>query len=72
MAFRLRFSSDDDIHLLKEVLTLNPFKNFENWKLIHANVVAYTRKEFTIRAIKDHLEHLVKLYIKEDYKNLLR
>jgi len=66
----LRFSNDDDLGLLREVLCHNPFENNEKWSIIHKNVLKFSNKQFSIRTIKEHVEHLLKIWAKEDRTNL--
>lgn len=67
---RLRYTMEDDIILLRQVITNNPYEDTRRWKLIQHNVYMYTHKNFSTRAIRDHVEHLIKLYIKNDLHNL--
>lgn len=66
---RLRFTVGDDICLLKEVLSENPFQSVEKWKDVHKKMNLVTGKEFTIRCLKEHLQHLIALFKKEDNIN---
>jgi hypothetical protein len=66
----LDFSVSDDVMLLREVLAINPYENTSRWKEIHENVVLCTSKMFTMRAVKDHVDHLVQLWTKKDRANL--
>lgn len=67
---RLRFSMHDDLMLLQNVCNLNPYEDGERWKIIQRNLHILTRKSFSMRCVKDHLEHLLKLYSKSDFNNL--
>lgn len=69
---RLRFNISDDILLLKEVISINPYENNNNWKIIQSHVNKATGKDFTLRSVRDHVEYLLKLYIKDDRINLRR
>lgn len=69
---RLRFSMLDDLMLLHNVRNNNPYKNASNWKIIRLNMHIFTKKSFSMRCIKDHLEHLLKLFLKGDFNNLTK
>lgn len=66
---RLRFNEHDDLTLLHEVLGQNPFENPAVWAIIQENMLSVTKKNFSIRTLKEHLELLIKLWIKE-FKSL--
>ncbi|KAB0790809.1 hypothetical protein PPYR_01339 [Photinus pyralis] len=67
---RLRFTTTDDLDLLRAVAAENPFEDILRWGVIHETVVTNTGKPFTLRALKDHLEYLLKLFIQEDKANI--
>lgn len=69
---RLRFSSQDDLILLREVIAFNPFMSPDNWKAVHENTCTQTKKNYTIRAVKEHLEHLLKTFMRGDCAILKR
>lgn len=69
---RVRFNINDDLILLRQVLGTNPYERRCNWTTIHENINTITGKKFTLRAIREHVDHLVKLYKKEDTANLRR
>ncbi|KAH9378252.1 hypothetical protein HPB48_022910 [Haemaphysalis longicornis] len=69
-AQRLRFSPDDDICLLTEVLSANPFKSPSKWPTICAHVQIASRKQFTVRALRERLELLLRQFVDEDTANL--
>lgn len=62
---RLRFGDFDDVILLREVLSLNPFENPNEWEIIQEHVFLITKKKFMIRTLKDHLERLIKLWLEK-------
>ncbi|KYN10017.1 PREDICTED: uncharacterized protein LOC108769321 [Trachymyrmex cornetzi] len=68
--FRLRFTNEDDLVLLKEVTSLNPYEDKERWKTIADRVGAASKKNFSVRAVRDHVEHLLKNWIKTNRANL--
>jgi hypothetical protein len=35
---RLRFSVDDDLSLLREVVVQNPHEEYTRWKIVHRNM----------------------------------
>lgn len=59
---RLRFTIEDDIIVLQEVVNQNSFKHRQNWKLVHENVVRRTKKNYSIRSVREHVVYLLKLY----------
>lgn len=59
---RMRFSTRDDLELLRAVSTRNPWENQANWTIILETVQESTGKPFTVRGIKEHLEHLLKQF----------
>ena len=61
---RLRFTYENDLILLKEVVNNNPFKNPEVWETIVKNVEILTGKNFSIRTLKHHIEILIEIWIK--------
>ncbi|KAI4461416.1 protein b putative-related [Holotrichia oblita] len=67
---RLRFLIFYDLSLLKQVAGRNPFEDESVWKEIQVEVERETGKMFSIRAVKDHLYHLLKLFTKDDSVNL--
>lgn len=69
---RLRFSYDEDLELLRLVVAKDPYENNGEWKIIHKEIVQYTGKDFSVRALRERLQHLLKLFIKEDTTALKR
>lgn len=67
---RVRFSIFDDIILLREVLHQNPYECDSRWSDVLESVVKITSKKFTLRSIKEHLQHLLDLWTNEDRGNL--
>lgn len=67
---RVRFSIFDDIILLREVLRQNPYECDSRWNDVLDNIVKITSKNFTLRSIKEHLQHLLDLWTNEDRANL--
>ncbi|VEN39277.1 unnamed protein product [Callosobruchus maculatus] len=62
---RLRFSESDDVVLLREVVGQNPFDNPMLWAIVQKNVKSLTKKDFSLRTIKEHLGLIIKLWLKE-------
>jgi len=67
---RLRFSTTDDLCLLRQVICLNPYNDTNQWNIIKDTIVSTSKKNFSIRSIKEHVEHLLKVWSKEDRANL--
>lgn len=61
---RLRFSSDDDLCLLREVVGQNPLATPENWTMVQNNIRSSSGKEFSVRTLKDHLLLLLTMWKK--------
>ncbi|XP_044764525.1 uncharacterized protein LOC123321086 [Coccinella septempunctata] len=66
---RLRFSSDDDLALLKEFLNNNPLKDAKQWETIQKNVFEITGKNFKVRTVKDHVFLLLEMWKQKDTKS---
>lgn len=66
---RCRFSPEDDIFLLREVIGENPMANPEIWVKICDKLKNITRKLFTVRALKDRLQLLLETFLKKDREN---
>jgi hypothetical protein len=66
---RFRFTINDDVALLKEVLCENPFEDHNRWKNIQEKVNGATSKMFSIRCLKDHLQNLLTSFKKQDSIN---
>jgi len=66
---RLRFSTEDDLSLLWEVLCHYPHNDARQWSIIQKIIILWSNKPFTLRAIKEHVEYLLKIWAKEDRVN---
>lgn len=62
---RLRFTSDEDLMLLRSVLNYNPFESSEKWGQIARDIRQYSKKEFSVRTLKEHVYYLVKKWIEK-------
>nr|CAH7719066.1 unnamed protein product [Callosobruchus chinensis]CAI5850227.1 unnamed protein product [Callosobruchus analis]CAH7726433.1 unnamed protein product [Callosobruchus chinensis]CAH7740987.1 unnamed protein product [Callosobruchus chinensis]CAH7751189.1 unnamed protein product [Callosobruchus chinensis] len=60
---RQRFSDLEDLLLLREVLSLNPFEDPDLWLTVQQHISSTTGKLFSVRTLKEHLDLLVKLWI---------
>lgn len=67
---RLRFTILDDLILLREVSEQNPYEESERWKIVTERVVNATQKNFSLRCVKDHVDHLLKIWIREGRAHL--
>ncbi|XP_066262332.1 uncharacterized protein [Euwallacea similis] len=65
---RLRFSVEQDMQLLAEVLKQNPFEDTDRWGEIHENFVQECNVPFSLRTCKDHVNHLLNLHLKRVLK----
>lgn len=61
---RLRFKVEDDLLLLRTILVENPFEDSSKWRNVQFNVCKTTGKAFTLRTIRDHVEHLMRVLSK--------
>ncbi|KAL0112889.1 hypothetical protein PUN28_012266 [Cardiocondyla obscurior] len=62
---RLRFTILDDLVLLREVAKLNPYEESDRWKTVAERVVNATQKNFSLRCVKEHVDHLLKIWARE-------
>lgn len=67
---RLRFSTVDDLCLLRQVICLNPYNDANQWENIQNTLSSTSNKNFSIRSVKEHVEYLLKIWKKEDRANL--
>lgn len=65
---RLRFSVEQDMQLLGEVVRQNPFEDIDRWREVHENFVNECNVPFSLRTCKDHCNHLLNLYLKDALK----
>ncbi|KYN04997.1 hypothetical protein ALC62_04111 [Cyphomyrmex costatus] len=62
---RLRFTILDDLILLREVSRQNPYEEGDRWKTVAERVVNATQKNFSLRCVKEHVDHLLKIWARE-------
>ncbi|KAL6449411.1 hypothetical protein ACFW04_000768 [Cataglyphis niger] len=67
---RLRFTILEDLILLREVLRQNPYEESDRWKVVTDHVVNATRKNFSLRCVKEHVDHLLKIWAREGHAYL--
>lgn len=67
---RLRFTILEDLILLREVLRQNPYEQSNRWKAVAEHVVNATQKNFSLRCVKEHVDHLLKIWAREDHAHL--
>ncbi|KAK7794751.1 hypothetical protein R5R35_000777 [Gryllus longicercus] len=67
---RCRFSGEEELILLREVIALNPFENRSKWAVVQERVATICGKNFSVRLVKEHTENLAKLWQKQDGVNL--
>lgn len=63
---RLRFSYDDDIFLLREIIAHNPLRNPAGWEIIQGDMETSLGKKFLIKTLKQHLQRLLELWANKD------
>ncbi|XP_072386017.1 uncharacterized protein [Diabrotica undecimpunctata] len=69
---RIRFNSDDDLALLRQVVSQNVLQQPEQWEALRENMTVLTKKEFSVRTLRDHLKHLMEIWKKKDAVNRVR
>ncbi|XP_072765286.1 uncharacterized protein [Anoplolepis gracilipes] len=67
---RLRFTILEDLILLREVLRQNPYEESDRWKAVAEHVVNATQKNFSLRCVKEHVDHLLKIWAREGHAHL--
>lgn len=67
---RLRFTILDDLILLREVSGQNPYEESDRWKTVAERVVRETQKNFSLRCVKEHVDHLLKIWAREGRTHL--
>ncbi|KAH7974158.1 hypothetical protein HPB49_010593 [Dermacentor silvarum] len=69
---RVRFTSEDDLNLLKEVFAENPFEQTSRWRTIATNVgdAVVPAKTFSVRAVRERLDLLMAYFKARDEANL--
>ncbi|XP_071557966.1 uncharacterized protein [Temnothorax nylanderi] len=67
---RLRFTILDDLILLREVSEQNPYEESDRWKAVAERVVSATQKNFSLRCVKEHVDHLLKIWAREGRAHL--
>ncbi|XP_029162451.1 uncharacterized protein LOC114939348 [Nylanderia fulva] len=67
---RLRFTILEDLILLREVLRQNPYEESDRWKAVAQHVVNATQKNFSLRCVKEHVDHLLKIWSREGHTHL--
>ncbi|KAL1513763.1 hypothetical protein ABEB36_003131 [Hypothenemus hampei] len=65
---RLRFTVEQDMQLLLEIIRLNPFEDGDRWLEVHENFVNACNVPFSLRTCKDHASHLLNLHLKDAIK----
>lgn len=69
---RNRFTNDDDIVLLKEVLGYNPYCDHSRWTNIQESLEKSIGKKFNIRTIKEHVDLLAKQHVRKEEENTVK
>lgn len=62
---RLRFREQDDLALLREVLSLNPLQDPGLWATIQEHLIIITGKAFSIKTLRDHLLLLIQQWLEK-------
>lgn len=66
---RVRFTTEDNVILLREVLSTNPFEDAMRWVVIQDAMHEGTMKIISLRALRQHLELLLRKFIEQDDQN---
>ncbi|VEN55618.1 unnamed protein product [Callosobruchus maculatus] len=69
---RLRFTYNDDLTFLEEVVSENPFRDPSAWSVIQRNLEVLLKKPFTIKTLKNYLELLLDFFSKKDKSDQMR
>lgn len=67
---RSRFTITDDLALLREARSRNPFRDASAWLRVASGVQCATGKVFTSRAVKDRCDLLLSQYVNQDRESL--
>jgi hypothetical protein len=67
---RQRFKYEDDVVLLREVVSRNPFSNgCAVWEQIKNNLMQVTQKEFSVKTIRQHTQLLLIQWESKEARN---
>lgn len=67
---RMRFRYEDDVILLREIVSRDPFSNGQRaWDEIKLNMMSLTKKDFTIKSIRQHIQILMDQWKKTETKH---
>ena len=72
----IRFNPAIDIHMLREVVALNPYNDARKWQKVAENLNATVSKirpdakKFTERSMRDRITVLLQTFIKQDMESL--
>ncbi|KAH6937488.1 hypothetical protein HPB50_000755 [Hyalomma asiaticum] len=67
---RKRFRIDEDLCLLREVASADPYNNPQAWDDILRNVILAVQRDLTLRAVKERVDLLVGYFRQQDSVNL--
>lgn len=67
---RKRFRIDEELCLLREVASADPYQNPAAWEEVLLHVVRAVQRDLTIRAIKERVDLLVGYFRQQDSINL--
>lgn len=60
---RLRFKEQDDLALLREVVSLNPLQDPHLWIMVQEHLVIISGKKFSLKTLRDHLLLLIQQWL---------
>ena len=70
---RLKFKFDDEVILLREIVSRNPFKNGNTcWEEVKSSFLLLTQKDFTVKSIRQHVQMLIANWKNKDVKTQKR
>lgn len=67
---RIRFTVEETITVFQSVVYENPFENTTKWQIIADKLNTNNIKKFTARGIREHVQHHLKTWIKENNANI--
>lgn len=69
---RLRFTHEDDVIFLREVVQQIPMLHPERWEIVQINMERLTSKKFVIKTLKQHLQWLIEMWKAKEQKERVK
>lgn len=67
---RLRFTTSETMNILHDVIYENPYENPDKWEIITKRIIECSSKNFTVRTVREHVEHNVKKWAHKNSENM--